>query len=310
MLPHHLLRLTLALAIALIACLPAGAQSESPSGSYFHERGALGILAAEQDSAGAGVVLTAFDDSSLLLERQRPPEQETRGVGFMGKMAGLVRGRVMLEGGYAYVSDSAAGTTISQHIVPDLLMRVGLTERLELRIGWPGASVVNQSGALGSSSSTTTLDPNVGLMMDLCCQDGWRPQTAVLGAVPITLSGNTFAMNSLQPVSGLLYQWHLTERLSWGGDSGLALFRDSGDHYRQWQQGLDVDYLLTDRVGVFSGWQMTADDGSADDVTRHMLSAGASWLCTDRLQLTWRAGVGMNDPAPDFLTDVRFGFLF
>ena len=127
---------------------------------------------------------------------------------------------------------------------------------------------------------------------------------------PITLSGNTFAMNSLQPVSGLLYQWHLTERLSLGGDSGLALFRDSGDHYLQWQQGLDVDYLLTDRIGVFSGWQMTADDGSADDLTRHMLSAGASWLCTDRLQLTWRAGAGMNDPAPDFLTDVRFGFLF
>ena len=117
-------------------------------------------------------------------------------------------------------------------------------------------------------------------------------------------------MSSFQPVSEVLYQWDLTDRLSVGGDSGLALFRDAGDHYLQWQQSVDMDYILTDRVGIFSQWQVLADDGSAADATRHVLSAGASWLCTDRVQITWRAGVGLNNSAPDLLTDIRFGFLF
>lgn len=294
----------IALALALTACLPSWGQTERLDGSYFADPGAF-----DADQA-SGVVATSWDSSSWLLDRNGPSAPAESRPGFMGRLADLARGRVMIEGGYAFVTDSTAGTSISEHVVPDLLMRVGLTERIEVRIGWPGASLVNQDGPLGSSSTTTTLDPNVGFMMDLWQQQGWVPQTAILGSVPITLSGDRFAMSSLQPVSALLYQWSLTDRLSLGGDSGLAIYRDDGDHYVQWQQSADLDYLLTERVGVFSQWQVLVDDGSADDATRHMLSAGVSWLCTDRLQITWRTGVGLNNSAPDLLTDVRFGFLY
>lgn len=309
MLRHSLIALT----FSLTACVPSWGQSAPSTGRYFAEPGSLDAPLSERlltSDEASNVVATSWDDSSWLLERNGSSSREESRPGFMGRLADLARGRVMLEGGYAYVTDSSAGTTITEHVAPDLLLRVGVTERIEVRIGWPGASIVNQDGALGSTTTTTTLDPNVGLMMDLWSQQGWLPQTAILGSVPITLGGNRFAMSSLQPVSALLYQWSLTDRLSVGGDSGLALYRDDGDHYLQWQQSVDADYLLTDRVGLFSQWQVLADDGSDDDATRHMLSLGASWLCTDRLQITWRAGVGLNDPAPDFLADVRFGLLF
>ena len=302
----------IAMCLALTVCAPGWAQTQPLAGTYFGEPGTSDPSQDQRSQANdpAGVVATSWNDSSWLLERNEPPSRTEARPGFMGRLLDLARGRVMIEGGYAYVTDSSAGTTITEHVVPDMLLRVGVTERLEVRIGWPGASVVNQDGTLGSSSTTTTLDPNVGFMMDLWSQRGWLPQTAVLGSVPITLNGNRFAMSSLQPVSAFLYQWNLTDRLSLGGDSGLALYRDDGDHYLQWQQSVDVDYLLTDRVGVFSQWQVLVDNGSADDATRHMLSVGASWLCTDRLQITWRVGAGMNEPAPDFLTDIRFGLLF
>jgi outer membrane putative beta-barrel porin/alpha-amylase len=305
--------LLISVVLALAACVPSWGQTASSAGTYFAEPGSLEAGLTERlptDDEASNIVATSWDDSSWLLERNGPPSQTESRPGFMGRLADLARGRVMLEGGYAYVTDSSAGTTITEHVVPDLLLRVGVTERIEVRIGWPGASVVNQDSATGSSTTTTTLDPNVGLMMDLWSQQGWLPQTAILGSVPITLGGNRFAMSSLQPVSALLYQWSLTDRLSVGGDSGLALYRADGDHYLQWQQSVDADYLLTDRVGLFSQWQALADDGSDNDATRHMVSLGASWLCTDRLQITWRAGVGLNDPAPDFLADVRFGLLF
>ena len=306
--PQVTRHLVIPLALALAVCMPSRGQSEPPAGGvYFATPGTLGI--GQTATHPAGVAPVSWDESSWLLEKSDPQERPKARPGFIGALTDLAHGRVMIEGGYAYVTDSSAGTTITEHVVPDLLLRVGVTERIEVRIGWPGVSVVNRDGAL-ESSSTTTLDPNVGLMMDLRPQEGWLPQTAILGSVPITSGGNRFAMSSLQPVSALLYQWSLTERLSVGGDSGLAFYRHDGDHYLQWQQSADVDYLLTDRVGLFSQWQVLADDGSAQDATRHMLSAGASWLCTDRLQITWRTGVGLNNSAPDLLTDVRFGFLF
>ncbi len=307
------LRLPLpALILVFAICRLSWGQAESPIRMFFAEPGAMDAAMAQpiQTAPTSSVVPTSWDEASWLLERNKPSSAPETHLGFMGRLVDLARGRVMVEGGYAYVSESSAGTTITEHVVPDMLLRVGLTERLEVRIGWPGVSVINRDETSGSSSTTTTLDPNVGFMFDLWPEDGWVPQTAILGSVPLTLEGNRFAMSSLQPVSEVLYQWSLTDRLSVGGASGLALYRDDGDRYLQWQQSVDADYLLRDRLGIFSQWQVLADDGSAQDATRHLLSAGLSWLCTDRLQITWRMGAGLNNSSPDLLTDVRFGLLF
>ncbi|MHB8897607.1 MAG: transporter [Thermoguttaceae bacterium] len=300
-----------ALILAAVFCAPGRTQAESAGGTFFAMPGRWDTAQAQAIEEPDGTVEPAsWDDSSWLLERNPPAPVPEQRPGFMARLAGLAQGRTMIEGGYAYLTDSEAGTRTEEHVVPDLLLRVGLSDRLEVRVGWPGVSVVSQSGAPGDSVAATTLDPNVGLMLDLCPQRGWVPQTALLGSVPITLGGDRFAMNSLQPVCEVLYQWQLGDAWAVGGSSGLGMYRDEGDHYVQWQQSVDVDYLLTDRAGLFSQWQALADDGSARDATRHMLSVGASWLWTDRLQITWRIGAGLNHFAPDLLTDIRFGFLY
>lgn len=309
----NLLTLAVALGIASAAPLPAGGQGPSDAGAYSLQAGTLEGRQPGQPDPGrvaSGVVSTAWDESSWLIDQDRPEAPNADRPGIFRRLFNAARGRVLIEGGYAYVDDAAGPYRVSEHVVPDLLLRVGVTERLEVRVGWPGVSVINERGPLGDWNETRTLDPNVGVMWDLCGQDGWAPQAAVLASLPITLSGDRFAMNSVQPVSGLLYQWQLTDALALGGESSVALFRDDGDHYLQWQQAVDLDYLLTERVGLFTQWQVLADDGSELDLTRQMLSGGLSWLCIDRLQITWRIGTGLNDAAPDLLTDIRFGFLF
>ncbi len=154
------------------------------------------------------------------------------------------------------------------------------------------------------------LEPNVGFMLDLWAQEGILPQTAVLAAVPITLEGNPFALAGLQPLSQLLYRWDLTGRLALGGTTGLALFDVDGDHFIQLQQTVNLDYVLTDRLGTFVEWEMLVDHGSALDGPQHMLGGGVAYLLTERLQVGWRAGLGLNRRAPDFLTDLRFAYRF
>jgi len=230
--------------------------------------------------------------------------------GLMERINGIARGRVQLEGGYAFVHDEAAGVRMAQHAVPDLLVRFGLTDRLEIRLGWPGYVATDYDGPGLDGSSDDTLEPNVGLMLDLWPQRGIRPQTAVSAAVPITLEGNPFALDGLQPLAQLLYRWELTDRLALGGTTGMALFDVGGDDFLQFQQTGSLDYLSTVRLGLFTQWEMLVDHGSADDGSQHMLGGGFSYLLTERLQVTWQAGLGLNEAAPDFLTDVRFAYRF
>lgn len=279
---------------------------------------ACGAVEFEYDSAGSfgRHESTDVEPASYAADHRWLDEGQDRGPpvaeGFAlgDRIASVTRGRVQLEGGYSFVSDTIGGSNATQHTVPDLLLRVGLTERLEVRVGWPGWVSTNYGGSLSANSSTDTLEPNVGFMYDLWRQDGCLPQTAVLAAVPITLEGNPFSMSGLQPLSQVLYCWYLTDRLTAGGATGVSLFRVSGDNFVQWQQSLNLDYLITDRVGAFAEWEVLIDSGSDDDGAGHLLGGGFSLLCTDSLQLSWRAGLGLNDRAPDFLTDVRFAYRF
>lgn len=239
-----------------------------------------------------------------------PQAAATERLGLADRITALTRGRVQMEGGYAYVYDESAGLRASRHSVPDLLLRVGLSDRLEMRLGWPGYVATRYDGDLAPDSTGETLDPNVGFMFDLCPQRGWIPQTAVSASVPITWKGDPFALRSLQPVGELLYCWYLGDRLALGGGTGFALFREQGDHFSQLQQSINVDYLLNDRLDAFAAWEVLIDHGSADDGSQHLLSGGISWLVTERTSVTWRIGAGMNPRAPDFLTALRFAMRF
>lgn len=217
------------------------------------------------------------------------------------KIVRMARGRVQIEGGYSYLrGPNGFG---SQHTVPDMLLRMGLTDRLELRLGWPGV-VFNDGG------STNTLDPTIGVVYDLWGQEGYRPLTALHVALPVAMEGNPFALNSFQPLTEVMYSWQVSPWAAVTGRTGFALFDVFGDDYTQVQQSLSYDVVLSDRVGAFVSWEMLADIGSQDDNSQHMLGGGLSYLLGDRWAVSWRSAFGVNEAAPDFLNDIRLAYRF
>ena len=198
----------------------------------------------------------------------------------------------------------------TQHAFPDLLLRFGLTNRWELRLGWPGYVASDTDGPIFGGRFSGSFGPNVGLVYDLWEQRGVLPQAAVLAAVPIPLEGNPFALNSLQPLTELMYTWQTNDRTAITGRSGFAIFDAAGDDYTQFQQSLSLDVILTERLGAFVSWDMLADQGSWNDTSQHMAGGGLSVLLTERFAISWRSAVGLNSAAPDFLTDIRFAYRF
>lgn len=246
----------------------------------------------------------------LVFEEEVAPAPVTSRFDMADRITAVTQGRVQLEGGYVFVHDRVGGVNVDQHILPDMLLRIGLTERLELRIGWPGYVSTRYDDSLDADTTSDTLNPSIGFMLDLFPQEGWRPQTAVLAAIPITLDGNPLTMDGMQPLTEVLYCWYPHDRWTIGGSTGFGLLDQTGDSFVQLQQTLNVDYLLAPRLGTFIEWSVLVDHGSADDGKQHLLSFGTSFLWTDSVQVSWRAGLGLNEPAPDFLTGVRFALRF
>ena len=238
------------------------------------------------------------------------PEAKSTGLTWTQRIARLARGRAQLEGGYSFLRGSVGGGDGTQHVFPDMLLRFGLTDRLELRLGWPGYVTSDTDDPTLGGRFSGTLDPNVGLVYDLWGQRGVLPQAAVLAAVPVPLEGNPFALNSLQPLTELMYAWQTSDRTAITGRSGFALFDAAGDNYTQFQQSLSFDVILTERLGTFVSWDMLADQGSWNDTSQHMAGGGLSFLLTERFAISWRSAVGLNSVAPDFLTDIRFAYRF
>lgn len=64
------------------------------------------------------------------IETDRPDFTEASSV--------VPAGRIQLESGYTFFLDNNDGTRSMQHTFPEWLLRVGLTDRLELRLGRAG----------------------------------------------------------------------------------------------------------------------------------------------------------------------------
>lgn len=297
------MRTILAFALGAIVCLPLRAAGQTLP--------AEAELAEPEPAFDAPRFDAPRETDAWLNARPAPAEPaHPNATGVLGTLSRVAAGRLQLESGYAYLYDSTDAERLHQHTLPDLLLRLGVTERFELRIGWPGIIYSNLTDpATGVvTSSDDSVPPNIGGMFDLWPQQGWLPQTGLLAAVPISLQGNPFALQSLQPLSSVLYSWTLTDRISIGGQSGLAQFRTDGDSFLQFQQSTAVEWAATDRIGTFLEHAAYVDFQSADDGAQHQLATGVSLLFTDRFQVGWRAGLGLNERAPDFVTSVRLIF--
>ncbi len=236
-----------------------------------------------------------------------PAEVDRSNLGWLGSVNPVTAGRVQLEIGTVYSAGSADELRLYQHTWPDALLRVGMTERLELRLGWPG--IIDESLRDGSTNeslrNSLRLDPQIGVLWDALPQDGIVPQTGLLVSVPIATEGNPFAEESLQPLVGLLYSWTLTDLWSVGGTSSVAMFRDGNDDYLQYEQTGAVELALGERWATFVEYALLIADQSSDDGQQHLISTGLAWALTDRIVVSWRAGIGLNDRAPDYLTGLR-----
>ncbi len=203
--------------------------------------------------------------------------------------------RVQLEFGWTFERSGDVET----HTVGELLARVGVRENVELRVGVNSYVDVTAPGGDLSGPEEAFLGVKVKLVEgEETCGFG-IPHVAVLAGASLPIGSDDISADGSEPEAVLALAWDLSERYSLGSNLGVANLNGETDRFTRLQGSLALGIGLTDRLGTFVeyfGFSSMEKDGPGAS----FIDGGFTYLVNDDFQLDLRAGLGLNDPEPEY----------
>lgn len=196
-------------------------------------------------------------------------------------------GILQFEGGATY---SSLTGDLSEIVVGEALLRWGVFERVEARIGAPSfVSVSNgdtQSGLSdGSLGAKVQLGP-VG--------SGW--DLAIIGEVSMPIGDEEFSSDALDPSFILTAGRDFSETVSLGVQVAAAWPTQGDDREFEWGGTIVLGSALSSQTGAFIELAVTVPESGTAPLVGH---TGLTYSVSDTFQLDIHGGVGLTDTAPD-----------
>jgi hypothetical protein len=273
--------------------LPAGASMACPRGSLLQR-----FLTWPKEEGGENK-----DEGDNDEEKEEPLESDR--PDFTDSSTTVGYRRLQIESGYTYTRAVGGDPTHDVHDLPELFVRYGLAERLELRVAWDEGIVFHRqldrnSGRIVTESGST--DMQFGFKYAISKQDKWRPQSAVVVSVSAPVGAAFQSSRQVDPFVNYLYSWEFTKKLALNCSTGSWWTAESGDHFSRLSQSVSVEYELTEKLHVFNEWYAFFFRNASDNRPQHYSDAGLTYLVTPNFQLDWRAGLGLNSVSDGFFT--------
>lgn len=239
------------------------------------------------------------DDEPLVTDR--PDFTEASSV--------VPRGRVQLESGYTFVRDRAGDIEATSHAVPQFVWRIGMTERVELRILWDAGYLFERQVDRGAGTVTKRSgggDMDLGIKTALREQDHWLPEMALISTLSVPTGADEFRSRKTQPKFNLLYSWEITDDVSFAASTGLWFLFEDDDNFTYMHQSFSVAKQLTEQWGTYVEWFAHWFDGANAEATQYYADGGITYKFTPNFQIDWRIGFGLNEHADDLFTGVGY----
>jgi hypothetical protein len=228
-----------------------------------------------------------------------PPELVTDRPDQTESAAVVPPGTVQLETGVDH-AEEGGGPDAESDALGSTLLRVGLVEGLELRLGW-GGWARDREAAGGEVEGTA--DGEIGFKVALWEARGRRPQAALLGGVSLPVGADRLSSGRHDASLRLSLAHDLPRGTSLGYNLGMAW---AGEESRL-EYTAAFGFPLGPRVGgfveLFGDGLVDEPAGGPSTGSAHAVDGGLTFLLRDRLQLDLAVGAGLTDQAPDrFLT--------
>lgn len=220
----------------------------------------------------------------------------------------MPRGYVQLEIGYTFIHDDTNGTTADSHSAPNLALRYGLLDELEVRFGWQGYFHNNPDpGTIQEGSG----DGQVSAKWYLWRESDSVPETTLLFGTTIPFGKDGISSGRSDPFFRFLMTKSLPVKFSFGSNLGVTWNTqesDAGskDTAADFTYTALLNYALTPEVDGFVEFFCSVPLEKQDD--SHGFDVGIAWRVFPTLQIDVAGGVGLNDAAVDVF--ISTGLLF
>jgi hypothetical protein len=220
-------------------------------------------------------------------------------------------GRIIFESAYSFIENRR---TANDHSFPEIVTRFGVTERLELRLGWNyevgGGGSVSSGDAGGEEEEPGSRQESqmlYGFKLGLTKQRGWLPQSACIVQATTPTSGPE-SFSDLQ--LAYIFGWKVFD--DWQLDSSLRYVstKEEGDHFNQWAPSVVLKVPVAQRWNVHGEYFGIFTDGRTIGRNQQYFSPGIHYLLTPDCEIGIRVGWGLNQDTPNFFTNVGFGLRF
>ncbi len=284
-------------------------QAHSSTSLSMRYEGAAIEPEAAKDEKGFWFINRPAASSSLATDRP----------GFSDTYVLVPRGYTHLEFGYSLYYDHENSSRVTNHSIGEVSLRTGLTDNFELRIKWGGGSLTEFHGE-GTSRfagrnihvedhSDGATDMSVGFKAPLLKQKGWIPNLSIIPAISIPTGTSGKTTGDVDPEVRLAWNYSLTSKLSIYGVGLATWITDSESRFFQSGASFATFYQFTPKVGGFLEYYGLYPNTRNSDC-QHNLDFGPVFLINDNFQIDVRAGVGLNEEAPDFQAGIGFCYRF
>ena len=192
---------------------------------------------------------------------------------------------------------------------PQALIRIGLSPRLELRLGWGGDVETRADTPSGRLESGGGSDGELGAKLRLA--SGPAGDAALLCAVSVPVGDREVTSDRFDPSCRVSLATDLAAGWSLGVNLGIEW--ESEETVMGVSTTSRLLYTVAAGRGITERWAFFAElfgdaGGSAGGAPLHHFDGGLTWLVRPHVQLDAFAGAGLSGDAPDWLAGVGLSF--
>ena len=226
-------------------------------------------------------------------------------------------GVAQLEYGFFYSFKEEGTERERTFATPELLLRYGLSDRMEVRGRFNYAwKLSNEEDDLGGLE-----DVRLSLKYALTEQKCRRPESAVELRLSAPVGGDDMTTGRWEPGIDYIYGWEFGEYLSLTGSTGananglgdVAFVNSSsspGDQFVAWSQSFALGAKMTRRITCYFEWYGIHTDGRQEELSTSFLNLGLDYLLSKNTVIDFRVGWGLTDDSDDLFAGIGGAFRF
>lgn len=220
--------------------------------------------------------------------------------------------RVILESSYTFIDNRYAKET---HSYPELLLRYGATERIELRLGWNfevgGGNSVLSGNVAEAHGHHAELEKEANMLYGfkalLTEQQGLTPTSSfILQGYTPTQGESSLTRLSATAVAG----WELPSEINFDIATRFQTSEFETDRFEIWSPSAVVKFPLFRNAEAHLEYFGAFSENRENATVQHFFSPGVHHMVHRDLEVGWRAGWGLNDQSPNFFFNFGIGRRF